>query len=196
MSVDWLRTLPRHAVDPRLIEWLTHPGSLTAKLRAASPQFRVRVLRQTQAQPHSDERRLLGLKAHQHAWVREVTLCAGDLPLVFAHSVLPLQNVRGAWHLFAGLGARPLGEVLFTDPGIDRSPLGFSRIDKRHPLYSKAVAANAQSVSSPTLNALHQGQDLGAKQQPSSFWARRSLFAKSQRALLVTEVFLPSILYL
>lgn len=165
--MDWLTHLPRHAAPPALADWLTHSDSLTARLRARLPDFRVEVLCQHQARPHPDEYAALGLRAPQRAWVREVLLCAGHTPVVFAHSVLPLDQVRGAWNLFSGLGARPLGEVLFTDPAITRGPLHFRGIDARHPL--------------------HRGRGVGR------LWARRSLFIRHQRRLLVTEVFLPAL---
>lgn len=166
MRQHWLTHLPPTA-PAALAPWLTHPGSLTARLREHFAHFNVRVLRQCRARPHEDERALLGLRPGELAWVREVLLCAGDTPLVFAHSVLPLGHVRGAWNLFAGLGARPLGEVLFTDPGIARGRLNFRRLDERHPLHRAGTAP---------------------------LWARRSLFHRSRRALLVTEVFLPALL--
>ena len=172
----WLPALPHYRIHPALRDWLTHPASLTAKLREAFPDLRVRVLRQTQARPNPDECALLGIAPHTQAWVREVVLHANDTPLVFAHSVLPAHNVRGAWNLFAGLGARPLGEVLFTDPGISRAPLAFRAIDARHPLHKMASAACPE----PTL--------------PATLWARRSLFKRTGRSLLVSEVFLPALI--
>ena len=43
-------------------------------------------------------------------------LIADGQPVVLERSLLPLENVRGAWHLFQGFGARPLGAALFSDP--------------------------------------------------------------------------------
>lgn len=172
--MDWNPHVFRHQIEPALRDWLTHRGSLTARLRDAFPSLRVRVLRQQMLRAHADEARLLGLRADELAWVREVVLCAGEMPLVFAHSVLPRANVRGAWNLFAGLGARPLGEVLFTDPGISRGALHYRKLDSRHPL--NLAASRALGRALPAL------------------WARRSLFVRKQRGLLVTEVFLPDLL--
>jgi chorismate--pyruvate lyase len=154
-------------------DWLAHVGSLTARLRARCPAFRVRLLRQELAPAGRDERAPLGLAAREFAWVREVVLYCAEAPVVFAHTVLPRTSVRGAWHLFGGLGTRPLGAILFSDPLIERRPFDYRRLDARHPLYHPAAAACAA---------------------PGPLWARRSLFCRNGRPLLLTEVFLPAIL--
>lgn len=148
--------------------WLVDRGSLTARLKSRYPQFQVFLLAQGLQPAQPDERRLLGLRPSQKAWVREVLLCNGSTPLVFAHTVLPRRNVRGAWNLFAGLGSRPLGEVLFSDPAIARGPLAFKTIQRHHSLFPR--------ISPHTRKSILQ--------------ARRSLFRTHGKALLVTEIFL------
>ncbi len=165
---SWKSGLLRPTVPASLHSWLTHRGSLTARLKAHCRQFQVKLLHQGLARPFEDERALLGLRRGELVWIREVLLCDGDRPLVFAHSVLPRQHVRGAWNLFAGLGARPLGEALFTDPRVARRGLHFKRLGAGHPLSRRA----ARFLAAP---------------RPS---ARRSLFYRHGRSLLVTEVFL------
>src|SRR5438132_11988334 len=118
----------------------------------------------------------MGLAANEQAWVRDVVLWADDRPVVFAHSVLPRAHVRGAWQLFSGMGTRPLGAALFADPRVRRLPLHFRLLDARHALYHGArlaVKFNAQT---------------------RELWARRSLFLRGGKSLLVTEVFMPDIL--
>ncbi len=152
----------------RLRRWLTSRDSLTARLRAHSRAFRVVLLFQGWARPLPDEYPVLEIRPGNRAWVREVLLCDGDKPLVFAHSVLPAAGEHGPWNLFAGLGTRPLGEVLFTDPAISRHALRFKSLTARHPLFRRL----SPYATAPRLEA------------------RRSLFHRSARSLLVTEVFL------
>jgi chorismate--pyruvate lyase len=168
----WKTALLRPTVPAPLFPLLSHRGSLTARLKTRCPQFQVKVLRQGLGLPLEDERALLGLRRGELAWIREVLLCDGDVPLVFAHSILPRTHVRGAWNLFAGLGARPLGEVLFTDPRVARQALHFKRLSARHPLYRR------------------MGSDPKIPTQALSLPARRSLFYRRGRSLLVTEAFL------
>ena len=172
----WLKRPPRATVPRKLRPWLTDPASLTARIRARSTTFFVRVLRQCRGVPHPDEAALLGLRPGELAWLREVLLVADGVPVVFARSLLPCRNVRGAWHLFHGIGARPLGAALFADPSIARGPLSCARLDRRDARYHLASAALAPLAMPPRV------------------WARRSLFRLHGRALLVSETFLPPIL--
>lgn len=172
----WLRRPPRATVPAALRPWLTDPGSLTARIRARCGDFRVHVLAQQLALPQRDEARLLGLSGDELAWVREVLLLADGRAVVYARSVLPRHNLRGAWNLFHGIGARPLGAALFADPRIARQPLACACLDTRDARYHHAVAA------------------LPGVALPARLWARRSVFLLRRRALLVSEAFLPAIL--
>jgi chorismate--pyruvate lyase len=176
----WLERLPRSRGSAPYYDWLVHVGSLTGRLRARCPDFSVALLRQRLERPGRDEQAGLKVRRGEVAWVREVVLLCGGRATVFAHSVLPRRSVRGAWHLLVGLGTRPLGAVLFADPRIRRMPFAFHKLDSRDPLYHKAVAAAAEFDGSA----------------PAELWARRSLFCRGGRPILVTEVFLPEILKL
>lgn len=156
--------------------WLQVPGSLTHALMRRCPAFNVARLNQALGVAHGDEEERLALAPGRLALIREVLLRCGDTPLVFAHSVIPREGLRGPWVGLSGLGNRPLGAALFSDPRIRRHPLEFRRVDRRHPLYRKARGYLAQA--------------------PASLWARRSLFTLDDRPLLVTEVFLPEVLNL
>jgi chorismate--pyruvate lyase len=156
--------------------WLTDRGSLTRRLQQRTPAFRVVRLRQSLDQPNLDECNTLGLVPGRLAMIREVLLLNGDAPLVFAHSVIPLSGLDGPWAGLAGLGNRPLGAALFTNPRIQRQALEFQHLDRRHTLYRNAT----RHLNAP----------------PRTLWARRSLFALQSHPILVTEVFLPATLQL
>ncbi|GLS05517.1 putative chorismate pyruvate-lyase [Chitiniphilus shinanonensis] len=152
--------------------WLTESGSLTARLIAHHPRFRVRVLAQGMARPHDDECATLRLPRRKLlAPCREVLLCSGDTPLVFAHSVTTPAAVRRGFRKFRHVGGRSLGSMLFASPTIARSALAWRRVDARHPLWREARAAVGPL--------------------PPRLWARRSVFYAGRDRLLVTEVFLP-----
>lgn len=165
---------PFHGQAPaHLRPWLTDAGSLTARIAARCTALRVRVLRTGLAQPTEDERRLVGLARKRRAWTREVLLIADGAPVVFAHTVLAPRDLRGPWHMAAGIGGRPLGAALFARPRIVRGPLRSERIGAAHPLHRRVEAALGRKL--PTL------------------WGRRSRFLHRGRPLLVTEVFLPDV---
>ncbi len=162
--------------------WLRDAGSLTARIRARCDRFAVQVAGQRLAAVHRDEVLLLGLRPGERAWVREVLLVADGRPVVFARSVLPRRNVRGAWNLFHGIGSRPLGQALFSDPAISRLPLACRRLDGRDARYHRAQAALSRHAPAQPL--------------PRTLWARRSVFLLRGSALMVSETFLPEILEL
>ena len=169
MRLDAWRAAPPSHPDP-LRAWLTDRGSLTARIMAHFSQFNLLRVAQKFQRPTRDERRELALREGELAVVREVILRDGDTPLIFAHSVVARRDLRGAWRGLSRLGQRPLAEVLFHDPNVTRLPMEYKKIDARHALYRRA-----KQVAVVDANAL---------------WARRSVFWKRGRLLLVTEVFL------
>lgn len=148
--------------------WLQVEDSLTSRLQASFNNFRVANVSQHWAHPLPDEAAVLGLRPDHTALIREVWLQSGDTPLVFARSVLPRASLRGAWRNLGRLGSRPLGAVLFADRKVSRTPLMFCKLSRHHPI------------------SLRIGQ--------AGLWARRSVFIRSGRTILVTESFLPGVL--
>ena len=156
--------------------WLTDHGSLTARLQARCTGFNVARVRQEKMRPFPDERAILGLAMQSQSVVREVLLNCGNVPLVFAHTIIPLKALDGPWRALATLGNRPLGATLFSDPHIQRFPLEYKALDARHHLY-RATGNHVATL-------------------PRRLWARRSLFSLQDHPILVTEVFLPPLLKL
>ncbi len=152
--------------------WCFSQGSLTGQLIACFGALTVRPIGQGRAAITPEERLLLREHLRQ-AYVREVVLIAGDVALVFARSVLPLSSAS-AWPLFFRVGTRPLGALLFTDPRIRRGSLTAAFVGNRHWLWQRAAAAGL--VRSESLVRLV---------------ARRSLFWRQGKPLLVQELFLP-----
>ncbi len=160
----------------KLRPWVTDRNSLTARIVEHVSHFNLVRLTQHLARPNPDEFRAIGLQDGVLAMVREVLLRDGDTPLVFAHTAVNPRDLRGAWRGLSRLGGRPLAEMLFHDPNVMRMPMEYRRLNGAHPL-SKAVMHHTQLTS-------------------LRCWARRSVFLKAGRPLLVTEVFLPAILVL
>lgn len=173
LKLDAWRTKPPAHPHP-LHAWLTSRGSLTARIKAHVNNFNLVRLKQLAQLPNMDERRELGLRRGELAIVREVLLRDADHVLVFAHSVVTRSDLRGAWRGLSRLGARPLAEMLFNDPTVVRLPMEYRQIDSRHPLFRRAQLVAPVAVA--------------------SVWARRSVFIKRGRPLLVTEVFLTTMM--
>jgi chorismate--pyruvate lyase len=160
-------------------QWLTAGGSLTARLKAHSQAFRVQCLHQTTARCLSDEAAAIGMRRPGRVWEREVLLRCDNTPVVFAHTVVPMSATATDWPLFSALGERSLGTTLFGDPQVRRGVLEFARLREGHPLAQRA--RRALGLDGP---------------EELILYARRCLYQRRQGTLLVTEVFLPSVLEL
>ena len=159
----------------RMHDWLTTPGSLTARLVAHSGRFRVHKLHQNSALCLADEARAIGLPRPERVWEREVLLECDGRPVVFGHTVVPRRCTASDWPLFSALGERSLGTTLFYDPKVERGQLEFARLRAGHPLVERVRAA-------------------AGGLEETVYYARRCVYRRRQGLLLVTEVFLPSVL--
>lgn len=157
-------------VSPLLRSLLLERGSLTRRLVAlANGEFRVRLDTLRLRTPHPHESRTLHLRTRESALVREVTLLCREQPLVYARSVLPITTLHGRFRRLRHLGTRPLGEFLFTSPGVHRGEMRLVRVAPNHRLHAGATER---------MRTLRE------------FWGRESLFYIGGDPLLVTEVFL------
>lgn len=155
--------------------WLLDRGSLTRRLQEHSRgDFSVTVLRQSWGKPRRDEAMALGIPFRQHALIREVVLSGQGQPWVFARSVIPLQALHGKRRFLGTLGNRPLGELLFRNPHIQRGPIFLAS-------WPRALLPCTLQEQLPGLTA------------PTALWARYSLFQHGTASLLVSEVFLPTL---
>ena len=155
--------------------WLFDQGSLTRRiLLHCNQQFRVEVLSQQWQRPMLNEAFRLGVHPEHHALIREVLLYCGDIPWVFARSVLPRNTLTGKRRFLGKLGNRPLGEILFSDPTILRDELEVAEIKKGQRMFDCATE-RIDNI-------------------PAAVWGRRSIFYLHKKPLLVNEVFLPSII--
>jgi chorismate--pyruvate lyase len=131
----------------------------------------VQVLSQVRDTPRLDEAQVLGMQPREMAIVRQVLLLCDGNPWVYARTVIPVTSLRGKLQRLAGLGTRPLGGVLFADPGMRRGIVELAELLPGHAVYAAATG--------------HM------RQRPAAIWGRRSVFRMSGKPLLVSEIFLP-----
>ena len=163
----------RSDVPGNMLCWLLDSASLTKRLKQLSGgDFKVRVLSQGWQRPRLDEESSLGSRAGCITLVRHVQLICKGQPWVFARTVIPVSSMRGRLKQLAHLGDRPLGAVLFADPGMRRGVVELARITPGQALFADATADLAK--------------------QPNEIWGRRSVFRIANHPLLVSELFLPS----
>lgn len=156
-----------------LCSWLLDTASLTLRLQQLCPgEFRVRVLSQVTGRPTRDEARALGMRNGGQAIIRQVQLLCDGQPWVYARTIIPLSSLRGKLKRLAHLGTRPLGGMLFADPGMQREIVELACIRKGQALFAVATR--------------------GLRSKPAVIWGRRAIFRISHKPLLVSEVFLPA----
>lgn len=136
-TLHWIEpeALPRAVADPRLHTWLSTPGLLTQRLRAAAGDaFRFEALREYST-----------AAAH----IREVALRAGTEVWVVGRSTIPLAGLhRAAW--LTAVGSMPIGEALQARRGsLDRSPFEFCRMPAGHEFVRLAI--QIMGINEPAL---------------------------------------------
>jgi chorismate lyase len=171
----WQADLPGmcHTLPGNVPSWVYETGSLTRRLRQHYPNVKVTLVFHQWAKPLLDECRLLHIPPHRYALTREVMLHDDNQPLLLARTIIPEATLKGAHRNLSHLGNRPLGEVIFAYPHLQRLAL-------------QTTLVNLTCWSQPAiaLAGLH-----------SSVWGRRTVYAIAGQAMLVSEFFLPEILY-
>jgi len=117
--------------SPLWCDWLLDPGSLTRRLQQLSDgDFQVDVLEEHWARGSSAQ---LGIFAERYRsrvmWSRRVLLRGCGEPWVAAHTLIPVDSLRGELRRLVKLRDRPLGGFLFKYPELRRqvpqvAPLG------------------------------------------------------------------------
>lgn len=158
--------------------WLRAPGSLTARLKRHG-RFEVELLRQGTARLRAPERRQLGLPRRGCTLVREVLLRVDGQPLVWARSSLHRSALCGPWKALKGLGRRPLAELLYADPRVQRSLLQPRRL----------------AVQGATRRQMQRQwrQATGSSAPRAMLWSRHSVFQRRGAQLRVMELFHPDV---
>ena len=159
----------KHAPE-EIQAWLFDPASLTARLKQkCTAGFRVEVLSQAIQKPRLDEFKILGMETGSYALVRQVRLCCGHACWVYARTVIPFSTLRGKQRIYANLGTRPLGAMLFADRTMQRD-----------------------EVMVTCLNGGQLPGGLGLEEN-DTVWGRRSVFRVGGKPWLVSEYFLPAL---
>lgn len=172
---DWHehRRGSQHHLPGPVHSWAYESDSLTQRLRDYyGNSIAVAILFHTWRKPYLSECRQLQLPSHRYGLIREVMLHKHGKPLLLARTVIPETTIKIAHRNLAHLGTRPLGEVIFSYPDLERVTMDLALVQPS--TWSKQVQLKA---------------DLA---QP--VWGRRTVYAIQNRPLLVSEFFLPEIL--
>jgi chorismate--pyruvate lyase len=175
-TLQWHTCQSRFLTDcppPAMVDWLLAPGSFIQRLKQHGVLLpRVQVLSQQWQTLCFDERKRLAVAPRQVALVRDVLIGTDKEQLMFARTIFPAKTLTGNEKRLAHLKSRSLGSVLFKNPRVLRSEFELACITPEMDWY--------QDISQVV------------KLADEDLWARRSQFFLHQKALLLTEVFLPA----
>ena len=163
----------RHKLPEAVQSWAYESGSLTQRLRNFyGDGVAVKILLQRRHSPFLSERRLLKLPEHRFSLTREVLLHANGKPLILARTIIPAATIKVAKSNLSQLGNRPLGEIIFSYPKLERIAMDITLIAPS--TWTQPAIAEA-GISQP-------------------IWGRRTVYAIAHKQMLVSEFFLPEIL--
>ncbi len=167
-NINWQPAQKAKIIPDTLREIVLDQHSLTRRLKQIhNNDFFVRVISHDWKEPNASEKAFLNC-SDQRASIREVLLFGSGRPTVFARSILPESSLSGKNKALLELGDKPLGEYIFSQPGLRRGPIEVAEV--------KASQFNSH---------------LDFKFKTETAWARRSLFYLRDQPISVCEVFLP-----
>lgn len=172
---DWFATTPnaKNTLPNAAQSWLYEAGSLTKRLkRIYGKAVQVEVLYHRQNTAFLGEYQALHLPPQRYHLIREVLLHANGSPLILARTVLPYKTSTAAKRNLAHLGNRPLGEVIFAYPKLQKKTVQISRI--RPKIWTDELLAIC-TIS-------------------QAIWGRRTIYVIRQQPLLINEFFMPQLL--
>jgi len=163
----------RHKLPDNVQSWIYESGSLTQRLRSFyGDAVAVKILLQCWHKPFLTERRLLKLPEHQYSLIREVLLYADYKPLILARTIIPAATIKATQNNLSHLGNRPLGEIIFSYPNLERITMDITLIN---PFTWTQPAIAEAAINQPV-------------------WGRRTVYAIEHKQMLVSEFFLPEVL--
>lgn len=174
-DLQWKKELPgiKQALPADVHSWVYEKGSLTRRLRNFyGNTFTVEILFHRWKPAFISECKLLKLPHQQYNLIREVLLHADGKPLILARTILPEQTIKIAKRNLSHLGNRPLGEVIFSYPKLERLELNISCVE---PSFWRQAVTEKLPINQPV-------------------WGRRTIYAIQKQKMLVSEFFLPGAL--
>ncbi|MCH9698494.1 MAG: chorismate lyase [Gammaproteobacteria bacterium] len=155
--------------------WIKEAGSLTRRLKKlCGHEFNVNLQYQHWTRPAFSEQKNLAMRNAELANIREVILQYGTTPLVVARTVIPRQMLNGSLRHLISLGNKPLGEVIFAEPGLTRRSFEVCVFD----------------------SGLFRQQSIRQHCVDQRIWGRRSCYVVHGKPILISEIFLPTLLAL
>ena len=177
LDLHWKKTRRgiKQTIPANVLSWIYEKKSLTRRLRQHyGASFKVEILFHRRKPAFLSECKLLKLPHQQYNLVREVLLHADGKPLILARTILPEPTIKIAIRNLSHLCTRPLGEVIFSYPHLERLELNTTCV--QYETWSPALTRKI-NIDQKT-------------------WGRRTVYAIHKQKMLVSEFFLSDALEL
>lgn len=174
LNENWSTTLSSR-LTPIQRDWLQRPGSLTKHLCELGP-FGLEVIEEGHYPAGQEDASALHVDVGTPLWVRTVVMSVDGIPVVPARSATTLAASQHEWNAARHQHDHPLGQILYCDPHITRSP--FSWIELLPPPASRRSLLAEVVFNHP-----------GIPPKTTPIWARRSVFHRQGAPLLIAEAF-------
>lgn len=162
-------------IPPHVRAHLIDPGSTTAYFKQIAQSLQVTVCYQgitTKIDP--DLKHYMHVDDNDALFLRQVLICGDQQPFMFAHCLMTTSMYQQHQSWLDNLGDRPIGEVLFKRPELQRSTIDIAHLAEG--------------------SSYHQSINQIMSIAPSSLWIRRSKLFDATLCIGLTEVFLPRLL--
>ena len=169
-----MTTLDSLEPTPQLKPWLVHQHSLTDRLKAVAHDVRLDVLRHEWSALDAWDQQTLCINLNQHALHREILMWASTDICWYARTIVPLATYQAEVPLFSRLRTQSLGELIWSNPNIERVLL------KPYPLQEDTLEYHFLT------DEMHQRE--------TPLWARLSTFSvRKTYPFYLLEIFLPGL---
>ncbi len=160
-------------VPPKTWALMSHPGSLTQKLRELSNgQMQFRLIDASWGAAYPDEAEKLGVPPSESLWIRNIEMRYQDKLWVYGRGLAPKATLLANNDSLQTAGS--IGDIIFKDPNLKRDAFEYCQLTEKNAYYQ------------PIKSALNDTEE--------PIWARRSILYFHQKPILVVEIFLPEVL--
>ena len=111
--------------NDEILSWLNENGSITSRIKLFS-NFRLKLLRDGPGKVDANEDDLI-ISNYKENNIREVVLYSDEKPLIYAKSIIPVETINLGLGLLGNLKENPLGDILFSDPEIEKKHMLFAK---------------------------------------------------------------------
>ena len=120
---------------------------------------------------------------HRYGLIREVMLHSQGKPLLLARTVIPDETIKVAHRNLAHLGTRPLGEVIFSYPDLERLTMDLTLVEAEKMVCTSKATGQHRST--------HLGQKDGLRHSKATDAGERVFFAGDTEVGVAMSCHLP-----